>query len=604
VKSLFRLIGQVLSGLRFRLLVLVVFTCAPLVVLIIHTSGEDRRRAMTSWEQRAQRVQQISQREEQEVIGGTRQLLLAIAESSPVASLNPRSCKRWLDEVFNSYQRFANLGLIRTNGEVIACHLPMAEPEHLAERPFFRRAIETRHLAIEVPAGRTNGPASIHFGSPVLDASGQVMAVVFAELDANWLDRSAELAAQLPRAGIFTEIDRNGTILARYPKPGAWLGRAMPESWLVTNVFVQNPSVLEGPDQAGVLSFYAFGVRPSRLIPGDVATILSIHRNVLFADADRVLRRNLTWLGLAAAMALSFGWIGSRLLILRPVRAVANFTARLAAGDFSVRGRLHPSRDELGQLTLAFDQMAQALERRELEYRRASHKLQTLSRRLVQVQETERRNIARELHDEIGQSLTAAELNLQAALQSPGAAALERRLEESIKAVERVLEQVHDLSLNLRPSMLDDLGLEPALRWYTRRQADLTGMAADFEAETLPERLDPVIETECFRIAQEALTNVVRHSRARAVSVAVSRRDGHLHLSVRDDGVGFDVVAFRGEAVRGASLGLLSMEERASLAGGGLELNSAPGRGTEVHAWFPLRWRSATLVCEHDEQHQ
>jgi signal transduction histidine kinase len=235
--------------------------------------------------------------------------------------------------------------------------------------------------------------------------------------------------------------------------------------------------------------------------------------------------------------------------------------------------------------------MAQALEQRELERNRASHKLQILSQRLVEVQETERRQIARELHDEIGQSLTVAEMNLQAALQSSGQAALTRRLEDSIQAVERVLEQVHDLSLNLRPSMLDDLGLEAALRWYTNRQAALTGLRARFRAEPLPHRLDPIIETECFRVAQEALTNVVRHSKAQTVGVELKRVDGELHLRVRDDGVGFDVKTLRDNAVRGASLGLLSMEERASLAGGGLQFNSSPGAGTEVHAWFPCKWR-------------
>jgi signal transduction histidine kinase len=235
--------------------------------------------------------------------------------------------------------------------------------------------------------------------------------------------------------------------------------------------------------------------------------------------------------------------------------------------------------------------MAQALEQRELERKRATHKLQILSHRLVEVQESERRHIARELHDEIGQSLTVAEMNLQAALQSSRQVALNRRLEASIEAVERVLEQVHDLSLNLRPSMLDDLGLEPALRWYTNRQASLTGLTAKFEAEPLEGRLEPVIETECFRVAQEALTNVTKHSKAKAVTVSLKTQGDHLHLRVRDDGVGFDVNSLRDRAVGGASLGLLSMQERATLAGGNLEYNSAPGKGTEVHAWFPLKFR-------------
>jgi signal transduction histidine kinase len=139
------------------------------------------------------------------------------------------------------------------------------------------------------------------------------------------------------------------------------------------------------------------------------------------------------------------------------------------------------------------------------------------------------------------------------------------------------------------------------LRWYTKRQAALTGLQAEFNAVSLENRLDLVIETECFRVAQEALTNVVRHAQASAVKVDLTRRNGHLHLRVCDNGVGFDFVALRGEAVQGASLGLLSMEERTSLAGGGLELKSTPGKGTEVHAWFPLRWQESGETVPIDE---
>jgi two-component system sensor histidine kinase UhpB len=230
-------------------------------------------------------------------------------------------------------------------------------------------------------------------------------------------------------------------------------------------------------------------------------------------------------------------------------------------------------------------------ERKREEY---SRKLQVLSRRLVETQETERRHLARELHDEIGQALTVAQLNLQALLQLPDTKALKPRLKKSLKVIERVLEQVHDISLNLRPSILDDLGLEPALRWLTGRQAALVGLQAAFRADPLEQRLDPVIETECFRVAQEALTNVVRHAKAKTVSVELRKEAGQLHLRVHDDGIGFDVGTVREQAVRGASLGLLSMEERAALAGGGLELKSAPKHGAEIHAWFPLRWETAT----------
>jgi signal transduction histidine kinase len=231
----------------------------------------------------------------------------------------------------------------------------------------------------------------------------------------------------------------------------------------------------------------------------------------------------------------------------------------------------------------------QLAERKREEY---SRKLQVLSRRLVETQETERRHLARELHDEIGQALTVAQLNLQALLQMPGTKTLAPRLQESLAVIDQVLGQVHDISLNLRPSILDDLGLEPALRWFTKRQAALIGLAAQFHADPLAQRLDPMIETECFRVAQGALTNVVRYAQAKTVSVELRQASGRLHLRVRDDGIGFDVAAVREQAVRGASLGLLSMEERAALAGGGLELTSGANRGTEVHAWFPLQWQT------------
>jgi PAS domain S-box-containing protein len=218
-------------------------------------------------------------------------------------------------------------------------------------------------------------------------------------------------------------------------------------------------------------------------------------------------------------------------------------------------------------------------------------KLQTLSRRLVEVQETERRRLARELHDEVGQSLTVAQMNLQAVMQSPGTADQAQRLSESLKMVDHVLEQVHDISLNLRPSMLDDLGLEAALRWYTHRLANSAGFRAEFATQPLEHRLDPILETECFRIAQEALTNVVRHAHAQTVNVDLLAKDGRLHLNVRDDGVGFEVASTREQAVHGASLGLLSMEERAGLGGGAVDFNSIPGKGTNVQAWFPLKWQ-------------
>ncbi len=220
--------------------------------------------------------------------------------------------------------------------------------------------------------------------------------------------------------------------------------------------------------------------------------------------------------------------------------------------------------------------------------KRMEEALQTLSRRLLELQETERRHLARELHDEIGQALTALKINLQTVQRLDDAAAFVPRLVDSIRIVDRILRQVRDLSLDLRPSMLDDLGLCAALRWYADQQGQRAGLRIQFAGGDLAERVETTVETACFRVAQEALTNVVRHARASKVLVQLEIDGAALHLAVCDDGVGFDPAQLHRRAEPGSRLGLLGMEERASLIGGRIELKSTLRHGTEVHAWFPL----------------
>lgn len=215
---------------------------------------------------------------------------------------------------------------------------------------------------------------------------------------------------------------------------------------------------------------------------------------------------------------------------------------------------------------------------------------QRLARELMQAQEQERRRLARELHDEIGQALTAVKLNLEAlrsALNTP----LVEQLGESMGLVEGALAQVRSLSLDLRPPMLDDLGLAPALRWYLDRQAQRGKLTMEFSARPEFLRAPAALETICFRVAQEALTNVLRHAQATRVKVQLTLEEDALDLTVADDGKGFDVLEARRQAQQGASLGLLGMQERVVLAGGRLDLISAPGVGTMVHVCLPVSER-------------
>lgn len=215
----------------------------------------------------------------------------------------------------------------------------------------------------------------------------------------------------------------------------------------------------------------------------------------------------------------------------------------------------------------------------------SARRLRALSRRLLEVQEQERRYLARELHDQIGQVLTGLNYSLQTIGRLPEEK-LRASLGEAQWLVKELTSQVRDLSLRLRPTMLDDLGLFPALRWLIDRYQTQAGVAIAFEADELPGRLPPEVETAAYRIVQEALTNVARHARVKEASVGIWLDENLLHLQVEDRGAGFDVSAAHSRA---ASSGLSGMQERAVLLGGRLAVESRPGTGTRVTAELPIR---------------
>jgi two-component system sensor histidine kinase UhpB len=218
----------------------------------------------------------------------------------------------------------------------------------------------------------------------------------------------------------------------------------------------------------------------------------------------------------------------------------------------------------------------------------ATDRLQVLSRRILEVQEQERRRLAYELHDEIGQLWTAIKLNLEAAIQFNDLEAVHGFCREASRVADQAIQRARALSVDLRPSVLDDFGLSSALRWYLDRQRQQAGLNIVLKTDPAIGRLPQTIEITGFRIVQEAVTNIIRHARAHTVTVEVGRLENDLQVTITDDGVGFDVETAKKRVTLGESLGLLSMLERALLVGGSAEINSTPGRGTEILLRLPL----------------
>jgi len=283
------------------------------------------------------------------------------------------------------------------------------------------------------------------------------------------------------------------------------------------------------------------------------------------ARLERQVVRMRIAIGIVSAVILAAGLIIVVLisnLLTRPLRDVATGAQRIAAGDLAHRvpvGR----RDEIGRLAASFNEMSERVAERDASLRR-------LSRRLLSIQEQERIRIAREVHDELGQALTAMKIDLQ---QKP--------LADIAKNIDTIVDLVRRIATDLRPAILDDLGITAALEQQLRRLRETTGIKTTLEVDEEPE-LDMLAAATLYRIAKEALANVVRHASASEVNVTLEVRDDNLVLDIRDNGIGMTA-----DRIGAQSLGIIGMRERAELLGGTVEIDSHPGRGTRVTTTLP-----------------
>ncbi len=221
-----------------------------------------------------------------------------------------------------------------------------------------------------------------------------------------------------------------------------------------------------------------------------------------------------------------------------------------------------------------------------------------LLRKMISAQEDERMRIARELHDETSQSLTALMMGLDTANLVANSNLHKARAQlESARAIAvGMLQGIHRLIADLRPSLLDHRGLMPAILWYGEQRLKPLGIELKFEENLQGRRLPPEMETCCFRIVQESMTNIIRHAQATQVTIHLIQEDGFLVLRIMDNGRGFDVDALADADDSGKGLGLQGMQERCSILGGEFSLHSAPGQGTTITV--------RTAMPRHEENHE
>ncbi len=308
------------------------------------------------------------------------------------------------------------------------------------------------------------------------------------------------------------------------------------------------------------------------------------------------LRENLLWwAGTILVTVLVVNLVISR-LVLRRLERLSAAIAGFGRG-ITLPIQADTAADEIGELTSSFAVMAQRIEERRRENRALSERLHRQSaqrgqllKRLITAQEDERKRVARELHDELGQRL--AGLSLRVAVADRLLASDQQRAHEQLEEIRTLTAattaQMYDIILDLRPSVLDDLGLVPALRAYAKHSLNHNELKFQLDAHEFSRRLPAEIETAIFRIFQEALNNAVRHSRATSVHATLACPGNLFTGEVVDNGSGFNADSIQLDGQSGRGLGLLGMQERAAQCGGRLEIISQPGHGTRVKIEIPL----------------
>jgi|GEM_PF-333408 len=372
-----------LASLRVRLLLLVILAFVPSLILTVYSAAEQRHNAEEEVTQTALRLVRLATSNQDQLVEGARQLLVALAALPSVQNQNSRTCNSFLETLLEQYPLYANIwavDVLREPGEVFCSGIPFTRHVNVAGAPYLLQTLEARDFTGgEYTQEPIEGSAVLPFGYPVPAGWEQPLAVVFAGIDLNWLNEFIAQAG-LPSDSTVSVIDRNGRILARYPSYGDVVGSSI--GWdALQPLLDQGEGITEGTGVDGVTRIYAFKVLCC-LTSGDVYVRIGIPKDAAFAEPDRLLRRNLLALGGVSLFALLAAWFGGNLAVVREVQRLVETTKRLAAGDLGARTGLLRYRGEFSQLADSLDQMAGALQVREAEREEAEAALRLHTTRM------------------------------------------------------------------------------------------------------------------------------------------------------------------------------------------------------------------------------
>jgi signal transduction histidine kinase len=611
-----------LASLRTRLLLLVFLAAIPPLGLTLYTNLEERQLRKALVQEHAMRVSRLVSADHERLIEASRRLLVTLERLPAVRDRNRAACNALFTDLLKQHSSYANLGVIDTDGNVSCSALPMMGRVYVGDRAYFRRAWETRDFAIgDYQIGRVTGKATLNFGYPVLDDADHVRAVVFAALDLAWLNELANQAG-LPPGSMLTVIDRNGTILSRYPDDGKSVGKLMPEPLVLNAILTQQGNgTIDAPGTDGIPRLFSFAPFGGGAQSANAYVSVGIPAAVAFAGVNQILARNLATLGLVAGLALTAAWVGGNLFFVRQIQALVGATKRVAAGELGVRTGLPRGQGELSQLAGAFDQMAESLERAherrllEEELRRKNYQLEQQNLAIQEANRLKTEFVSMVSH-ELRTPLTSIQGYAELMLEDERIGEANR---ESLTIVkknsERLLGLINDLldlsrieagKINLHRTSLDLARLIPEVAGSLRPLIEAKRQRLRLE---LGEAL-PAVWADADRVTQ-ILTNLISNAHKYtlaegSITLAARRDDGFVRVNVSDTGIGLSpedqtqlfTKYFRAhdrspEAAGGTGLGLVITRLLVELHGGRITVSSAPGRGSTFSFSLPVPEGSA-----------
>ncbi len=612
------------ASLRVRLIMVILLAVLPALGLIIYTAIEQRQQAMEAAKEGALRVVRTAAGNQDQLLDGTRQLLVTLAQFREIQRQDPVTCQALFTNILKLHPIYGNLGAIRLDGHVFASAIGPANQTNVAHRLYFQNATNRRDFVVgEYEVERFARKSLVHTSYPVLDKAGALRGVVFADLHLGWLkDLAAD--ANLPKDSTVTVVDRQGRILFRFPAGPRTFRDLLPPSPRPKSNFSQNALPLErdwtfqaeGLD--GVWRLYAISGLGGRQDSKPPIVTVGVPLSTAYAAANQSLARNLFLLSIAAALALMAAWYGGDVFFLRQVRALVRATHRLREGDLKVRTGLAHGEGELLQLARGFDEMAESLERRVSERQRAEVELKALNESLEKRVATRTTELKRS-NEELEQFAYVASHDLQEPLRMVTnylqllrqryQGKLDQNADEFMAFALDGAERMQALIIGLLSySRVGTQGkpFEPVHceRILERALANLK-MALEETGAVVTNDPLPVIQGEALQLTQlfqNLISNAIkfRGSEFPRVQIEVERKGQEWQFAVRDNGIGIAAKDFERifilfqrlhgrEKYPGTGIGLSFCKKIVERHGGRIWVEAEPGKGTTFFFTMPVR---------------